>query len=1144
MKRFRATVVCLVLATSLASAAAAARIETDLSGTGWRLWHDKDAKFESDELFLPPVALTNLPAHAPTGGWNVLNTDSMNASVPGTVEQYLQEIPGPPGDIKGVSWWCRTTRIPESPSPGRYILKFDSVRLRAEVYLNRKLVGYDVVGNTPFEVDITDEVKPGMQCELAVRVTDPGGNHDWRDSQPFMWGDHTIPMSHGFGGITGRVKLIVCDPVYIDDIYVQNTPAVTNVNVVLTVKNTTGKAVRRDLEVSAFERTAFVRYDLAVKAGQRQTRQLSPNFRTVLKDVELKPGDNVVTCSVSGGNVRPWSPDHPMLYVCQAFLKERNTPTDEARQNFGFPWFAPEGIGINAVFRLNGKRIVLRSAISWGFWPINGIFPTRAQAEREIRIAKELGQNMLNFHRCIGHPISLECADELGLLIYEEPGGYASGSRTEFSRKLAREKLLRMVKRDRSHPSLVIYNMINESWEAGRDKEILAERIHDMRDAHELDPSRTITHTSAWAREPEGPAKMHMRPFDTNVHMRGWYDFHHAGGPEVWKQDLYARPGQHYGWTTNDSEIVFWGEEGAISTPPRLAGIEAELEKATHKGWDGALYLEWFEAFDNFIARKNLRSAFPTVDALTVSMGNISLEHQARKIENHRICDATDGYVVNGWEAQIIENHSGIVDCFRNPKGDPAIMNRRNQTLFVAVKPRSQFVQIPGDVIADFYAVNEENRNGPFILRIVARDPSGRGVFTNTVAVKLSGGDVYGELLAKEVTIPIAGATGMFRVEAALISEKKVEIAQGHDEVLAVDWKSANISGKGAVWEGGRKRVSTFLNTEKKYDAADYRDDLEKLDWIVVARPPNEEAVAQIPVEFLRHPSDETQGLLATFHDSTGKQLHQRVDKGVNLQVEDGATPDPAVPLTEGYSVRWEGRLSPPIRGDYTFVMQSAGDVRVTVNGEDVILSRDRDAQVIRGRAKLEAGKAVPVKVEYSLAPRRAARCTLTWSPPEIGAPGPERLLERVREDGTTLFIIDRAETWMDLIQTNASVKYGGAFKIGLTWLGGNFFVREHPLFEGLPVNQAMNWPYQGVVRDGRNRLALKLEGEELVAGAWHSYPMQLGTAVGVIPCGKGRIVFSTLDICDSISARGTEANVARKLLCNFIAYAGRKGMN
>jgi beta-galactosidase len=128
----------------------------------------------------------------------------------------------------------------------------------------------------------------------------------------------------------------------------------------------------------------------------------------------------------------------------------------------------------------------------------------------------------------------------------------------------------------------------------------------------------------------------------------------------------------------------------------------------------------------------------------------------------------------------------------------------------------------------------------------------------------------------------------------------------------------------------------------------------------------------------------------------------------------------------------------------------------------------------------------------------------------------------------------------MELIRTNASLKYEGAFQIGLTWLGGSFFLREHPLFKDLPVNQAMNWPYQAVVRDGRNRVALEVEGEELVVGAWHSYPMRLGTAVGVVPLGKGRIVFSTLDICDSIAARGTEREVARKLLCNFIEYAAR----
>lgn len=82
-----------------------------------------------------------------------------------------------------------------------------------------------------------------------------------------------------------------------------------------------------------------------------------------------------------------------------------------------------------------------------------------------------------------------------------------------------------------------------------------------------------------------------------------------------------------------------------------------------------------------------------------------------------------------------------------------------------------------------------------------------------------------------------------------------------------------------------------------------------------------------------------------------------------------------------------------------------------------------------------------------------------------------------------------------------------------------------------------MNWPYQAVVRNGKTRSGLLLDGEELVVGAWHSYPMALGTAVGVIPCGKGRIIVSTLDIASQLRSADTSANVARKLLCNFLAF-------
>ena len=91
-----------------------------------------------------------------------------------------------------------------------------------------------------------------------------------------------------------------------------------------------------------------------------------------------------------------------------------------------------------------------------------------------------------------------------------------------------------------------------------------------------------------------------------------------------------------------------------------------------------------------------------------------------------------------------------------------------------------------------------------------------------------------------------------------------------------------------------------------------------------------------------------------------------------------------------------------------------------------------------------------------------------------------------------------------------------------------------------LPVNVAMDWPYQAVVRNGKSRSGLRLDGEELVAGCWHSYPMDLGTAVGIISCGKGKIIVSTLDIASQLNSMDTSAEVARKLLCNFVEYAAR----
>lgn len=173
---------------------------------------------------------------------------------------------------------------------------------------------------------------------------------------------------------------------------------------------------------------------------------------------------------------------------------------------------------------------------------------------------------------------------------------------------------MRMVKRDRSHPSLAIYNMINEQWNQFMESHpnLPAVHRHDLQAAHALDPSRIMLYTSAWADVANPMAKMHMWPFDNTVYYRGWSDNHRAEGPYTWKQSFYHSSTAHYKLTHDKTEVVYWGEEGAISTPPRYQLIKAELAKAHHLGWDGQLYLDRYKQLDQFITDKEFRKTFPT----------------------------------------------------------------------------------------------------------------------------------------------------------------------------------------------------------------------------------------------------------------------------------------------------------------------------------------------------------------------------------------------------------------------------------------------------------------------------------------------------------------------------------------------------
>lgn len=1108
------------------------RYTIPLTGGGWSLWLDKEASWQNDRLYLPHeiTDLSLLPVNVPTGGWQTLshNPDAVPVEVPGTVEEYLTVTDNPrPENFRGVSWWYRKITIPADQQKKRFIIYFESVRMRAEVYLDGKLVAYDLIGETPFHVDITDEAKPGKEQLLAIRVTNPGGNFHWQDFDIMKWGEYNIPPSRSFTGIIGRVKLESVNPVFTSDIYMQNTPELIKVNAILSFTNETSSSVKQDVELIVNEKG---NPDKVV-------------FRQTLKAISFPAGNHEVTIPVNVPDAKLWDLSTPALYTCNVLIKKGKKMLDQDKKDFGFRWFTVDGVGKDAVLRLNGRRIMLRSAISWGYFPVTGLIATTEMAEKQVRTAKSLGLNMLNFHRCIGSPVVLEKADELGLLYYEEPGSFHSANHDPFIRTIVNEKLKRMVYRDRSHPSLVIFNLINEfGGPLSQDKALVAKRMNDMREAHAIDPSRIMSFTSGWAgsEDKEEDSKAHMLPFDTTLYRKGWYDNHRAGGPETWVENYYKGPKDNIMYTSNRTEVYLRGEEGAISTPPRIQMIYDQIKSTGKTGWDGLFWQSQYKAFTDYFQKKGLAPHFGSLDALTRAMGNVSFEHQGRRIEGMRMQNLGDAYMVNGWEAMPYDNHSGIVDIYRNPKGDASVLAYYNQSLYVAVASRNQVVKLPGIATVDFYIVNEENLKGAHTLDIKLIAPDGKVVYTRNEEVNIKGGENFGQLLLENVEIPINGMAGTYRVEAGLKAGGQEIFALGNDEVVAVSWQASDLAGKGAYYGSNNDKVAAFYKQATGKELPAFTSEMGKLDWLVVNRSSLDEPVV-IPSAYFKD-KDGKSSLKATWYSEADMNIVAAVKSAteINRTFVDGAQPDESVPANQPFSVVWEGEIYPPESGQYLLGVETDRGVRMYVDGRQLIDEYYNESPMKQDRpVVMEAGKPVKVRLVYRQT-RQSGQIQLKWSQPSAATIAPQKLFERVKNEGTTLILLGSTETWMKSVAEYTNTVYNGYYNVGKDWIGGIHFVKKHPLFEGLPVDDALNWPYQVVVKNGDRRFGFRMQGEELVVGSYRSTPFELGTAVGVIPCGKGKIIFSSLDIADNLSDPSGPAEVARKILCNYIKYSLR----
>ncbi len=368
-----------------------------------------------------------------------------------------------------VVWYRRTFSAVNRRPHERLILHCGAIDYRARVWVNGRLVAMHEGGHTPFSADITDVLVPGDEQTLVIRAEDqprdlaqPRGKQDWLDEPHAIWYHRTT-------GIWQPIWLEAVHPTHITTL--RWTPS-TNpgaLSLDLTLRRASDHPLRARVRLSLHGRTLVD--DTYAVEGREVTRAM------------------VLTPAGTGLEADQlfWSPDHPNLIEATVSLIQGEEVLDEVQSYAGL-----RSVGTDhGRFYLNGRPTYLRMALHQGYWPESHLAGPSAEAlRREVELALELGLNGLRIHQKVEDPRFLYWCDRLGLLVWGEMANTFIFS-TEAVTRLTRE-WLEVLERDYSHPCIVAWTPLNESWGVPNLREDAAQR-HFLRSLYHLTKTLDLT---------------------------------------------------------------------------------------------------------------------------------------------------------------------------------------------------------------------------------------------------------------------------------------------------------------------------------------------------------------------------------------------------------------------------------------------------------------------------------------------------------------------------------------------------------------------------------------------------------------------------------------------------------------------------
>jgi hypothetical protein len=380
------------------------------------------------------------------GTWRIQAADAEEREI--AVPGFWERSPGLANLHEAT--YRREFEVPESFAGQQVLLRFDAVGDAAEVSVNGQFAGGHVGACLPFEVDITGLVAaPSTSNQLAVLVRDDTHFSVLREGRDRRNRKSWIPRGMGANNRKGLYQAV----------YLLARPVanVADARICMSVR-------RQELSV-AYElfngRKETIRAQLSSKVLARDGALV---FALPSTNFDL-PGFVSTTLALMAPfkDVELWQPNHPALYTLQTVLADRSSGATlhQKSTRFGFreTWFQ----GIH--FYLNGIRCNLRGE-SPAYGEKVDLFATRETAMQMIRRYQAANCNVLRFHSMPAPPHVLDVCDELGMLVIDESAIYASWQMLmpEHPDWMAhcREHLTRWVRRDRNHPSVILWSAENE----------------------------------------------------------------------------------------------------------------------------------------------------------------------------------------------------------------------------------------------------------------------------------------------------------------------------------------------------------------------------------------------------------------------------------------------------------------------------------------------------------------------------------------------------------------------------------------------------------------------------------------------------------------------------------------------------------